>query len=233
MIALLLVLTPIALVDSLSVTPLSAVPLLAILGSRRPLLNSTSFLSGIFIPYLAIGVLALVGLSGLIDWLNEWLDAFLHRPDTLDMTLQLVIGVAMLAFGWKLTDARKDEGERGAGPEIEWKGSFTLGFTMTVVGIPGALPYFAAIDQMLRADLAMPETGLALLYYNVFCSLPLVGIVVIRSIMGERSDAIFERLAGVLGHWAQRILVIGSVALGGVLTADATLWLLGMPLIDY
>jgi hypothetical protein len=36
-----------------------------------------------------------------------------------------------------------------------------------------------------------------------------------------------------MGEASQRLIVVGLVALGGVLTADALLWLLGMPLIDY
>jgi cytochrome c biogenesis protein CcdA len=233
MTALLLVLTPIALLDSVSVTPLASVPLLAMLGSRRPLSSSTSFISGIFIPYFLIGLLALVGLAGAIELLNDRLDAFLHRPDTLDITLQLAIGAAMLAFGWRLGRSRQQGGDRDAGAEIDWKGSFALGFTITLVGIPGALPYFAAIDQLLRADLPATPTLLALLYYNVICSLPLVAMVVIRSTLGTRSDAIFDWLAKVMGEASQRLIVVGLVALGGVLTADALLWLLGMPLIDY
>ena len=50
MVDLLAVLTPIALIDSTSVTPLGLVPLTTILAGRRPYLTALAFLAGL-LPY--------------------------------------------------------------------------------------------------------------------------------------------------------------------------------------
>ena len=67
MTTLLLVLTSIALLDSLSIIPLAVVPLAAILGGDRPVAGSVSFLCGIFAVYLAFGAVLLLGLDTLFD----------------------------------------------------------------------------------------------------------------------------------------------------------------------
>ena len=45
--------------------------------------------------------------------------------------------------------------------------------------MPGALPYFAAIDLILKEDLPLVSAGLALLYYNLVFVLPLAALLLI------------------------------------------------------
>ena len=45
--------------------------------------------------------------------------------------------------------------------------AWVMGAGATIAGLWGALPYFAAIDQILKADVSQVETMLALAYYNV------------------------------------------------------------------
>jgi cytochrome c biogenesis protein CcdA len=228
---LIFILTPIALLDSVSITPLSSIPLLAVLGSQRPLRNALALISGVMIPYLIFGALLLYGLEGIIDLLNTRLDTWIHRPDTLDILLQIIIGMVMLLFGFKLGASREPTDERGASGDIGIAQSFSVGFVLTFVGLPGSLPYFAAIDQMLRADAGTGPTLIALLYYNFLCSAPLLAIMVTRLMLGERSDEFFRRLADFLGHWSHRLIVFSLVLLGAVLVIDGSAWMLGHPLI--
>jgi cytochrome c biogenesis protein CcdA len=139
----------------------------------------------------------------------------------------------MITFGFKLGASRENEDDRGAGAEIGPGQSFSVGFALTFVGLPGALPYFAAIDQILRADLGAGATYLGLLYYNFVCSMPLIGIVVTRVILGQRSEPIFHRLAEFLSHWSHRLIVIALMLLGILLTIDGAFVASGHPLITY
>ena len=59
---------------------------------------------------------------------------------------------------------------------------------LTLAGVPGALPYFGAIDQILRADLALLPSLLALLFYNLVFLLPLATIVLVRVLLPKRSE---------------------------------------------
>jgi len=228
---LILVLTPIALLDSVSITPLGSIPLLAVLGSRRPVGNSVAFISGLIIPYLFFGLLLVFGLDGLFDALNVWLDKWIRNPNTLDILLQIILGMVMLLFGFKLGATRETQNDRGAGNDIEPSQAFSVGFVLTFVGMPGALPYFAAVDQVLRADLSVVPTLVAMVYYNIICSVPLVLIMLTRLALGERSDAFFGRLSDWLGRWSHRLIVVTMVLLGAVMVIDGSAWMLGHPLI--
>ena len=64
----------------------------------------------------------------------------------------------MLIFGYRLTATRRKERSRKAEESTSPGGAFALGFFLIATGMPGALPYFAAIDQMLRADLPQAST---------------------------------------------------------------------------
>ena len=65
MIDLLLVLAPIALVDSTSLVPLCIVPMAVMLGGEKPLATSFSFIAAIVLTYLPFGVLLLFGLDSI------------------------------------------------------------------------------------------------------------------------------------------------------------------------
>lgn len=228
---LLPILTTIGLLDAVSIVSLAVVPLLAALGSERPGASAWSLLAGLFVPYYAFGLLLTLGLSGLFDTLTERFDRWLYAPDSLDMLLQGLIGVISLSFGFKLANSRTNQDDRGAGDTVAPSGAFGIGFALTIVGLPGAVPYFAAIDQLLRADLATSSTMVSLAYYNVVCASPLMLIMLIRSLLGAGSDAFFAALADWLARFAHRALVVLLLLLGAAMTIDTLAWLHGHPLV--
>ncbi len=61
--------------------------------------------------------------------------------------------------------------------------------------LANALLYFAAIDQILRADLTAPGTVKAVLCYSVIYLLPLMLIVLSRGLFWTRSDPPFGAVA--------------------------------------
>ena len=151
MTSLLAVLTPIALLDSTSITPLCIVPLIALMSGRSPLLRVAGFLSGIFVAYVVAGIAVLFGLGAVIELLNRHLDRFIYDPGTLDIVFQLIVGAAMLGFGWAMASAREDHGDRGLGlGDVSPGQAFTGAAALTLVGMPGAFPYFAAVDLQTR-----------------------------------------------------------------------------------
>ena len=109
--------------------------------------------------------------------------------------------------------------------------SFALGAGLTIGGLWGALPYFAAIDQMLRADLPETETILALLYYNVIFVLPLGSLVVARVFFGARGDGFCQGVSRFFDHWGHRVGIMLLLALGAILTIDGIGWFLGHPVL--
>ena len=231
MLPLLLILTTVALIDSMSMIPLCVVPLAAILGGRRPMLGAASFLSGIFLAYAGVGLLLLLGLDAFFDTLATGVSRWWNQPNTPELVLQIAVGAAMVGFAWKLAYARETHTDRGAPSIISLRQGFVLGVVLTLVGMPGAFPYFGAIDQILRADLPYTTAGFALLLYNIVFLLPLVALMIVRLVLPAHSEAIFRRVADVTSRWGRNLIVALLVVLGTVFVADGIGWFLGHPLL--
>jgi len=67
------------------------------------------------------------------------------------------------------------------------------------IGIPFALPYFAAIDQILKANLATGDTLVLLVAYNPVYAPPFLVVPILVAALGERSRVPF--CAGSRGLW--------------------------------
>ena len=228
---LLLVLGSIALLDSTSIVPLCVVPMAAILGGNRPILSSTAFLMGVFIVYLCCGLLLLLGFDALFQIVGAELSQRWKHPDTLDLILQVTLGSVMIAFAWKLAKSRQTHGERGAtGSMTPWQ-SFMLGSVLTVIGLPGAFPYFGAIDQILRVDPKPTVAALTLAYYNLMFILPLVCLIIIRVYLGNAGDLVFQRVAQFSDLWGRRLIVSVLFLVGIALLVDGIGWFLGYPIL--
>ncbi len=228
---IILIFTPISLVDSTSIIPLSILPLIILLSGRRPVLGSVAFLTGIFATYLILGILIAFGLRSMFDQINVYLTQIWEHPDTLDLILQIIIGVILLAFGFRRPRARESRGDSGISDSITPPKAFIIAAGLVIIGMPGALPYLAAIDQLLRADLSGFEVVLVLFYYNALFILPLAVLVFIRLFFPNQSERIFDFIKDLIARWGRRVIVTLLVILGLVLVVDGIGWFLGMPLI--
>jgi cytochrome c biogenesis protein CcdA len=230
--SLLLMIVPIALMDSTSMLPLSVMPLAALLGGRRPLLGAGGFLSGMFAVYLAAGVLILFGIDALLEAIEQPLARWYNQPTDLELVLQIVVGLVLVFFGSRIASARqkKRDDSRGSDAMTPWQG-FVLGAVLVVVGVPGAFPYFGAIDQILTADLDPSGNLLALLIYNVVFIVPLSSPVVIWLLFPDRSQAIFEALTEWAERFGRRLVVAVLLVVGVLLVADGVAFLAGHPLL--
>ncbi|MDG2306845.1 MAG: GAP family protein [Candidatus Binatia bacterium] len=231
MTALFTVLTSIALLDSTSIVPLCIAPLVALLAGKRPYLGAASLLLGIFVVYFGFGILVLLGLGAVSDQLNGWVESLWRAPETSEIWLQIAIGLILLVFGYRMANARQSRGERGATLVMSPLQGFTLGAGLTLVGLPGAVPFFAAADQILQADLSIAGGIGALLYYNAVFLFPLCMIPLIRFVFPTQSEAIFARIARFFDVWGRGLIIALLILLGAILTIDGVGWLLGTPLI--
>jgi hypothetical protein len=106
-----------------------------------------------------------------------------------------------------------------------------MGAGATTAGLWGALPYFAAIDQIMKADVSYAAGIAALAYYNiVFVSLA-AALLLIRAVAGSRADGLFNAVTRLFEIWGKRVLVALMIVLGSVMLADGVGWLFGHPVI--
>jgi cytochrome c biogenesis protein CcdA len=228
---LLIVLTPIALFDSTSITPLCIVPLVALLGGPKPFLRSGAFLAGISLTYWVCSVLVLFGLQQVFADVSEFLGEKLRNPDTPDLWFQISLGVCMILFGSRMADSRQSHGDRGLAESVSTSQAFTGGAMLTIVGMPGAFPLFAAVDQILRADPGTVGRFLAVTYYNALFILPLVSVLVLRAWLGKAVDPLLQRINDFLAKWGHRLVMWGLLLGGAVLVLDGVGYLMGRPVL--
>jgi len=229
---LLVVLTPIALIDSLSVVPVAIAPMVFLLGQKRPLAGALAFIAGIVAPYFPIGVAIAFGLDSLFVPLQDYAaDLLVRKPHTYELLIQLVLGILMVVLGHRICSSRGRKRAAAQEPPMSPWLAFTVAALISLSGIWGALPYFAAVAQILRADLTAAGSLVALFYYNVAFTLPLFAIIALRAALGPEAEGWLARLSRFLARWGKRVIVILLIGLGAVLIADAVGWFFDFPLL--
>lgn len=191
-----------------------------------------SFLLGTVLSYLAAGVLIVFGLGELLQRLTAGIVHWFNNPRAIDYILSMVVGVALILLGYRWAIARRKRAERKQVSAGMTPGAaFVTGAGATIAGIWGALPYFAAIDQIMKADVSYAEGIAALAYYNiVFVSLA-AALLLVRAVVGQRADGLFHAVTRLFEVWGKRVLVALMIVLGSVMLADGVGWLFGHPVI--
>ena len=232
MLDLLATLVPIALIDSLSLIPVAVVPLALLLGGRQPVAGALAFVAGVLVIYTPFGLLLTFGLDELFDALSAHFSAWWNRtPDFGEVVLEIVVGLLLLVAGQRICEKRgsqtDEERPRGMTPLQ----GFLSGFILTVTGLWGALPYFAAVSQILKEDL--PPAGMmgAILFYNLVFALPLFAMLAVHFLLGDRSERWFGKLAVFITHWGKRFISLLLIGLGFLMVVDGIGWLNGWPLL--
>ena len=231
MVELLVILTPIGLLDSISMIPICIVIMVVLLAEPKPLVRPSALIVGIFVTYVASGLLILLGLQIVFDEISAYTLRLWKNPEAEELILQVLIGAVLCAFGVRIATARKRRTEKPAASDMTGIQALLAGAGLTIVGLPGAVPYFAAIDLILRTDVTLLQQMLALGYYNYVFVTPLVAIVALRLILGERSTGTLDAVKKFFDTWGQRLIVALLLILGVVLVLDGIGWFLGHPLI--
>ena len=227
MTALLAILTPIALINSVTILPSGIAVVVTSLAARQPYLTAIAFIAGKFLPQFIFGLLIVIGLDSAFDQISVWASDVWRNPNALAVSLQLVIGAIMVVFGYHLSRVGPTPLDNTPSAAMTPANAFTLGAGLTVFGLPANLFYFAAIDQILRADLLIPGTLKAVLFYNVVFLAPLMLVVLSRWLFGTRADPLFEAVARFTQQRGKRIVFFGMLGIGAVLVADAIGWFFG------
>lgn len=181
-------------------------------GTRQPLANSTAMLLGHTAAYFAAGVVLIFAIDSIANRLAN--------PQPIDFLIETPVGLALL---WVALRSRSDQGKRPEepGPELTPVKSFTFGAIVNFIGIPFALPYFAALGQMAKADLSLAQNLLALAAYNLAYALPFTAVPLLRAILGDRSQPLLEKINEILDRISGVLMPVILFLVGLALLADA------------
>jgi len=185
-------------------------------GSDRPVVNSSAMLVGHTLAYFAVGVLAAVGL--------ERITGLFANPGTFDYLIGLVVGVLLLWIAFPGSDKGEQKKPEREGSKLNPASALGLGAVVNFVGAPFALPYFAAIDQVLKADLATFEALTLLVGYNLLYALPFASVPIMVALMGDRSRPLLERINQGLERMSAFLMPVILGLAGLALVVDALMY---------
>jgi cytochrome c biogenesis protein CcdA len=206
-----------------SVNPSTIAPALYLAVGDRPRTRVIEFTIAVFVVYLAGGALIALGPGELLR------TSLPHVHRTIRYVAEVVAGVLLIAaaaFLWIRRERLEARGLPRANPER--RSSVLLGATITVVELPTAFPYFAAIAAIAGSGLDPIRQLVLLVVFNVCFVLPLLAIVATLTFSGDRAERVLVRCRNFLERrWpavlAALLLIIGVVAvvLGGTGLAAA------------
>ena len=215
--ALLPSLMAIAALDSLN--PSAIALQVYLLGTTKPIPRSLAFVIGIFLAYWTSGLLAVLGLNQFIQTVIANSGFSLSTP--LLYTIQLLIGIILLVVGTMLRIPAQTEPVKTP-TKLTLARTFLLGMSVTVLELPTALPYFAAIEQIARANLDMLSIVSILALYNLIFVLPPIALVVLYLLFHRQSFvlSLLQRINRSIAIYSPHILRFVLLGLGIFLIAD-------------
>jgi cytochrome c biogenesis protein CcdA len=234
MLALTLLVASIALADS--VNPSTLVPALWMAGAAKGH-GLASFTLGVFAVYFAGGVVLVFGPGPAL------IRALHHTGGSIEHGLEAAGGIAVLVFAGILWRSRREAHaqawlpdahgaaaapgpeEAGARESRSSASALALGVGIMAVELPTAFMYFGAISAILASHSLAPAEISLLLLYNALFVAPLVLLLAVRRLAGERADAWLAAATTWLGR-AGRIVLTGVAGAGG--TALLVLGLSGL-----
>lgn len=197
----------VGLADSLN--PSTVGPALYLATGPGAVRNVAQFTVGVFLVYLAGGLFLALGPGELL------LSVVPHPSSTTKHVVQLAAGAILAGASIVLWIKRRSLAARPLpGRNLSGGSALLLGAGITVIELPTAVPYFAVIGAVVGSGAGFVERiELLTLFCAIFC-LPLVAIVAVLVIAGERARQPLERAGDILhADWpailAGLLLVVG------------------------
>lgn len=210
------ILVPILVTDVMNPVLLAGV--VYALGTPRPFVAASSMVAGHTLLYFVAGIVLALALDPILE--------YLENPEPWHYGVSGVIGAALLVFGIQSIFAKEKPSERkiSDADTIGPIAALGIGAVINLAGLPFAVPYVAALDQILRADLSASGAVTTLVGYNLLYALPFVIIILLRAIYRKDSERILKNLMVWVDRIAAVILPLLLLGLGAFLTVDAGLY---------
>lgn len=201
----------VGLADSLN--PSTVGPGLYLATARRGTRRVIQFTSAVFAVNLVAGVVLTVGPGRLLLGLVP------HPQRTVRHVIELVAGLSLLGLAVLLWSGRRRLARRPL-PLRDGRGgsAWILGASLAAVELPTAAPYFAVIAATVASSLTVVQEIVVVGVYNLAFIVPLLVIIVVLLVAGERADPWLRRG----GAWLQRrwplVLAVLLLFVGSALT---------------
>ena len=210
---------------------MSLLLILVALGGRRPAALAGAFVVRVYVVYFCCGLLLLLGAEAFTARFGAGLARLWNQPEALELVIQILVGLLLLVSSWLMRRSSPAKPQEGPTAGSSPASMALLGGTLVLLGIPGAVPYLAAVERIVHQD-PQGVTAIAyLLFYNLIFVLPLLSLIGLRFLFPQRAGKIFQSLATLSLSVLPKLTAVAVVALGLVLVADGIGWFLGHPLL--
>jgi len=205
----------IAAPDSLNPSLIVAAVFLTL--GAHPIRRSLVFTIAAFVVTLAGGLAIALGLGDLILSLLPKLSRTAKYDVIIAVGVLVMIGGAVIwwrrgALASKPSDAHREPGAGGS--------AVLLGAGIAGVELLTAFPYFAAIAMVIGSSVSAPGKVFLLVLYNIIYVLPLIAIVVIRAIMGEKGSELLIPVS----EWIETQWPVVAAPIAGLAGAALTVY---------
>jgi Sap, sulfolipid-1-addressing protein len=181
-----------ALIDSINPSAIVVTLYLLSVSNSRALVRVLAYVGAIFVTYFALGVMMLLGIDALVPTLGGLL-----RSRT-GLIAQSLVGLTMLVYSLTASTSRTSSHVVEYPSASTYAALALLGVSVTAMELPTAIPYFAAIELIAKAELPIQAWAPLLGLYNCIFVLPpialLVGHLVLGKRLAERYVALRQRL---------------------------------------
>lgn len=202
----------IAAPDSLNPSLIVAAVFLTL--GAHPIRRSLVFTITAFVVTLAGGLAIALGLGDLILSLIPKLSRTAKYDVITAVGVLVMIGGAVLWWRREALASEPSDDQRNLG---QGGSAVLLGAGIAGVELLTAFPYFAAIAMVIGSSVSGAGKVFLLVLYNVIYVLPLIAIVVVRTIMGEKGSELLVPVSEwIETHWpvvAAPIAVLAGAAL--------------------
>ena len=214
MIELWATLLPILLADVIN--PVLFAFMVYAVGTQRPLINSSAALLGHTASYLLFGIT--------LAFAFEAISQRIANPKPMDYGIGLVIGVLLLWVAWKSRGGTGDKSKSAGTTGLTPLKAFGIGAVINLVGLPFALPYFAALDQLLKADLSVTSSITVIVIYNIGYALPFLIVPALAYTLGERSRPVLATINDKVDRASAILMPLMLGIVGIILVVDAAMY---------
>ncbi|MEV0619045.1 GAP family protein [Nonomuraea sp. NPDC050404] len=218
-IALLLTLAGLALVDSTNFGTLGIPVYLMLALDRSRGTRLAIYLATVTGFYFLVGVALMLGLSAVMNAFGEALES---RPA---LFVQLALGVGLFALSWRFDPkwrAKRGLPQRTFEPKVGGPRTMVLlGLTAAGLEVATMVPYLAAIGIMTTSGLPMAQWLPLLAAYVLVMILPVLVLIGVRALAGERLESKLERLRAWMTKNSASMVSWGIAIVGFLLARDA------------
>jgi threonine/homoserine/homoserine lactone efflux protein len=184
-------------------------------GTKSPVAAGTAAVLGHTLAYFCVGLVLAPGI--------EFVEKRLAAPHSIDFAIGMCVGLLLL---WAaIVSFKKKEIPRIKEYEdLSCFKAFGLGAVVNFLGVPFALPYFAALGQILKADLLPLDAVVVLVGYNFVYALPFLLVPLLVVALGDASTSLIKRISTWVEEVSSYLMPVILTLVGVALVMDGLLF---------